>query len=82
MRILRRGARRIRNMVRNRYDMFLARRQLMPDLFDGDRIGRYIGQALIPISLLGFGIGMNYRNFDKVRTRVDDLGDGKRPRGF
>jgi hypothetical protein len=70
MRFARRTYLRVKNRIRARYEMFQARKQLMPDAFDGERVGRWIGQAMMPICVFGFGGMLTVRTHAKVTDRL------------
>jgi hypothetical protein len=77
-RLARRGYLRIKNKVRDRYDIFQARRHLMPDILEGERVARWMGYVMIPGTIFGIGGALTYRTHDKVAAR---LAAEEEPRG-
>lgn len=79
-RFLRRMYRSVKNRVRGRWDMFQARRSLMPDLVEGERVGRIFGQIMIPVTIFGFGGMMTLRTHQKVADRIRAETEPRGPR--
>lgn len=68
----RRAYRRVRNYVAYRIDVSKARRSLISDTFDGERMGRVTGYLMYPFFLLFVGINLHGRYTTKVSHRIEE----------